>query len=126
MPNNLAFFAIHADDVARARKFYEKVFQWKFDAWGPPGFFTINTGGETDVCGALQQRHEIIPGEKINGLECTFDVKDIDATAKAIVANGGTIIMPKCEIPTIGWLIKIKDPEGNILCIKQPATKHGG
>jgi predicted enzyme related to lactoylglutathione lyase len=126
MPNNLAFFAIHADDVARARKFYEKVFQWKFDAWGPPGFFTINTGTETDVCGALQQRHDIVPGEKINGLECTFAVKDIDATAKAIVANGGTIIMPKCEIPTVGWLIKIKDPEGNILCIKQPATGHGG
>lgn len=126
MSNNLVFFAIHADDVPRARQFYEKVFGWKFAAWGPPGFFTIQTGDEnSEVCGALQKRHDIVPGEPINGLECTFGVEDIDATAKAIVAAGGTILMPKCEIPTVGWLIKIKDPEGNIICVKQPATVKG-
>lgn len=123
MPNNLSFFAIHADDVGRAQAFYEKVLKWKFQPWGPPGFLTINTGHETDVCGALQKRHEIVPGLQLNGLECTFEVEDIDATAKTVTAAGGTVIMPKCEIPTIGWLIKIKDTEGNVLCLKQPARK---
>ena len=123
MPATFDFFAIHADNLARARTFYEKAFGWNFQAWGPPGFFLINTGeGQTDKpCGALQQRHEVVPGEKINGLECTFAVDNLDTAAKAIVAAGGTIIMPKCEIPTVGWIMKIKDPEGNILCVKQPA-----
>jgi uncharacterized protein len=125
MAASFNFFAIHADDVARARQFYEKAFGWKFNAWGPPGFFTIDTGDQqhSDPCGALQQRHEIVPGEKFNGLECTFAVDDLDTTAKAIVAAGGKIVMPKAEIPTVGWLIKIKDTEGNILCVKQPAKK---
>lgn len=122
MPSPLDFFAIHADDVPRARHFYEQVFGWRFQAWGPPGFFVI----ESDVpggppCGAVQQRHEIVPGERLNGLECSFAVDDIDATAKAIVANGGRIVMPKVEIPTVGWVMKIRDPEGNLIGVKQPA-----
>jgi hypothetical protein len=48
-------------------------------------------------------------------------VADIDAAAAAVTANGGKIVLAKCEIPTVGWLIKIKDPEGNIVCVKQPA-----
>jgi uncharacterized protein len=38
MSGNLASFAIHVDDVDRARAFYEAVLGWEFEAWGPPGF----------------------------------------------------------------------------------------
>jgi predicted enzyme related to lactoylglutathione lyase len=124
MPSNLVFFAVHADDLPRARRFYETVFGWKFQAWGPPGFFLIATGDQDDpgVMGALQQRHEIVPGQRINGFECTISVDDVDAAAKAVVSNGGKVMMPKCEIPTVGWLVKIQDPEGNVVCLKQPPT----
>jgi predicted enzyme related to lactoylglutathione lyase len=123
MANNLVFFAVHADDLRRARRFYEKVFGWRFQPWGPPDFFLIATGDEDEpgVQGALQIRHNLVPGERMNGYECTIEVADIDATAAAVVANGGTIILPKCEIPTVGWLIKFRDPEGNLVCAKQPA-----
>jgi predicted enzyme related to lactoylglutathione lyase len=123
MPSNIAFFAVHADDLPRARRFYETVFGWKVQPWGPPGFFLIATGDERDpgIPGALQQRHEVVPGERFNGYECTISVPDIDAAAAAVTANGGKIVLSKCEIPTVGWLIKIKDPEGNVVCVKQPA-----
>ena len=45
MPH-VAHFAINADDVPRARRFYERVFGWKFSAWGPPEFYKIETGSE--------------------------------------------------------------------------------
>lgn len=124
MPSNLCFFAIHADDVPRAQRFYGSVFDWKFQPWGPPGFLLIETGDkdEPGVCGALQQRHEVVPGERFNGFECTIEVEDLDAVATAIAASGGKIIMPKCEIPTVGWIMKIQDPEGNVVCVKQPAV----
>src|ERR1700674_3886994 len=99
MANNLTFFVVHADDLPRVRRFYEKVFDWRFQAWGPPGFFLISTGDKEDpgVAGALQKRHEVVPGERMNGFECSISVTDVDATAAAVLANGGKIIMQKCE-----------------------------
>ena len=124
MPNNLVFFAIHADDLPRVQRFYERVFGWKFEPWGPPGFFLIATGDKHDpgIQGALQKRHEVVPGLRITGYECTIGVEDIDATEVAVLANGGKIVLPKCEIPTVGYLIKIQDPDGNVVCVKQPAV----
>jgi len=52
MPH-LAHFAINADDVPRAKKFYEKVFGWKFSAWGPPNFYQIQTGKDDHTQPAL-------------------------------------------------------------------------
>ena len=39
MPATLRHFAINADDVQRAKAFYEKVFGWAFNPWGPPNFY---------------------------------------------------------------------------------------
>jgi predicted enzyme related to lactoylglutathione lyase len=124
MSSNISFFAVHADDLPRAQRFYGTVFGWKFNPWGPPGFFLVETGDKNDpgIQGAIQQRHEVVPGQRINGYECTIDVADVDAVAAAVVANGGKVIMAKCEIPTVGWLIKVQDPEGNVVCVKQPAA----
>jgi hypothetical protein len=100
-----------------------EVFQWQFTPWGPPGFFLAATGDKQDpgIPGALQQRHDVVPGQRMTSFECTVAVDDIDQAAAAIVANGGKIILPKCEIPTVGWLIKFQDTEGNIVCCKQAA-----
>ena len=102
--------------VDRARRFYEKVFAWKFQPWGPPGFFQIvnHDGSLPGVRGALQGRRELIPGERMNGFECTISVPSIDRAIKAIESNDGKIVMPKATIPTVGTLIFFEDPEGNI------------
>jgi predicted enzyme related to lactoylglutathione lyase len=65
---------------------------------------------------------EIMPGQRVTGYECTSGTDDIDATAATVVKSGGKIIMPKCEIPTVGHLIKIQVTDGNVACVKQPAT----
>jgi len=120
MPNNLAHFAINADDPARARRFYENVFGWQFESWGQPDFFQIRTGDKTSpavpngVQGALQKRREIVPGARMIGYECSFSVASVDAISAAVEANGGTIAMPKVAIPGVGRLIFFKDTEGNI------------
>jgi len=113
---NIAHFAINADDVDRAQRFYERVFGWRFEAWGPPGFLLAHTGTEREpgIQGALQKRRELIPGQRTIAYECTIGVADVDAVAAAVVANGGTIIIPRTLIPTVGHLIFFRDPEGNV------------
>jgi predicted enzyme related to lactoylglutathione lyase len=115
MPGNLASFGLHVDDVDRARRFYEAVFGWEFEAWGPPGFYLIHTGdaGSPGIQGTMHARQEPRTGTGLNGVEPTFAVDDLGAVAAAVEANGGTITMPPAEIPTVGTLIRFLDPEGN-------------
>ena len=122
MSNHLAHFTVHANDLTRAQAFYGKVFGWKFEPWGPPGFFIIKTGEpktKKAVGGALHQRMEPMPGKEMIGFECSIAVNDVDATAAAVEKQGGTIVMPKATIPTVGTLIKFLDPEGNFVCAIQ-------
>jgi len=116
MANNVSFFSIHADDVDRARKFYEGVFRWRFEPWGPPGFYLIHTGDEKSpgVLGALQGRREPLTGTGIRAFECTIAVDDIDEAIRSIQAHGGTIAMAKFHIPTVGTGCYFNDTEGNV------------
>ena len=116
MANNLKHFAINAADLPRARRFYEQVFGWRFEPWGPPGFYLIATGTaeEPGVQGALQGRRELVPGKPMIGFECTIGVDDVDQVAAAVNAHGGRILMEKTTIVGVGDLIFFEDPEGNV------------
>src|SRR5262249_54756940 len=109
-PNHLAHFAIHADDLERAKTFYGRVFGWRFEAWGPPDFYMIQTKEGTDpgAFGSLQKRHHPRRDAEdgITGFECTVAVADVDVAAKAVTAAGGTITMKRVTIGAVGHLIK--------------------
>jgi predicted enzyme related to lactoylglutathione lyase len=112
----VAHFAINADDVERAKGFYERVFGWRFIAWGPPGFYQIDTGAPPDQApkGALQARREVVEGRPVYGYECTVAVADVHAVAAAATAGGGRVVMEPAVIAGVGELIFIEDPEGNV------------
>ncbi len=116
MRNEIAHFAVNADDVGRARRFYAEVFGWTFEPWGPPGFFMIQTRGPAGpgILGSLQQRRELVKGAPTLGFECTIAVDDIDRALAAVQAQGGTIVMPKSTITGVGTLFFFRDTEGNV------------
>jgi hypothetical protein len=114
MPAVMRHFAINADDVQRAKGFYEKVFGWTFAPWGPPDFYQTRDAGEGRIA-ALQRRREIKPGAKMLGCEVTMAVDDIEATARAVGAAGGKIAMRPFRIETVGTLVFFEDTEGNLL-----------
>ena len=117
MSNNIAHFDVAADDVERARRFYERVFGWTFEAWGPPDFYLIRTGspGDPGIHGSVSKRSEPAAGGR-NGFECTISVADLAAAKRAIVANGGAIVLDDHEIVGVGTLIRFRDTEGNLVC----------
>jgi predicted enzyme related to lactoylglutathione lyase len=117
MANNLASFAIHAEDVQRCRRFYEAVFGWRFEPWGPPDFYLIHTGDEEKpgIQGLMHKRQEPRGVGGPNCFECSISVGDLDAVSKAVAQHGGRIIMEKAPVPTVGTLTKFEDTEGNVL-----------
>ncbi len=112
MPNDIAHFAIHADDCQRAKRFYEQVFGWTFEPWGPPNFWRIHTSPDA-VHGALQERRTPVQGQGMTGYECTVAVEDVKAIAQAIEQHGGKVTMQPFVIEGVGTLIMFEDTEGN-------------
>lgn len=112
MPARARHFSINADDLHRAKAFYQAVFGWEFQPWGPPDFYLIPNAG---IGGALQGRREIKPGARMLGFEVTMAVDDIDATVAAVEAAGGKIVMQPYHIETVGTLIWFEDTEGNLV-----------
>ena len=113
----VAHFAINANDVERGLRFYQNVFGWKFQAYGPPGFYMVDEASARTTVplrGSLQKRREIVPGVAMRGFECTIAVDDIEATARAVETNGGKIVMRICTLAGVGRLLFFQDPEGNI------------
>ncbi|MGA9631198.1 MAG: VOC family protein [Candidatus Acidiferrales bacterium] len=130
MTNQLSHFAIHADDLERARKVYGGVFGWAFQGFGG--------GPMTDFCqikdpagnlllplGAIQSRKFNSASQPVYGFECSIAVADVGAVARAVETNGGKILMQKAPIPGVGWIGKFLDTEGNLVCAIQydPAAK---
>lgn len=121
--SHISWFAINADDVPRARDFYQKVFGWTFEPWGPPNFYRIHTGEGPFYSGGLQERRELVPGGRMIGFECTITVDNLDETIRAIESNGGKMVTEKFLIPNVCTVAYFQDPEGNVAGISEPVTK---
>ena len=118
MSNKLTHFAIHIDDIERAKSFYDGVFDWVFSSYGQDDFLQIKSDKSEngELIGAMQSRKYSPVPEKIIGLECTIGVESIDETIEKVKSNGGQVLMPKTAIPYVGYIAKFLDTEGNLIC----------
>jgi len=115
-------FAINANDVGRARSFYQAVFGWTFTPWGPPGFYQTNDAGP-EMKGALQQRRDW--GDRhMHSFETTFGVEDIRKALAAVADNGGSVLMQPFRIDGVGEIAYFEDSEGNICGVAQYDADH--
>jgi len=110
-------FEINADDIQRAKEFYEKIFNWKIERWeGPLEYWNISAGEEDEegINGGLQKREN-----KDDGIFNYVGVESVEKTLKKIKENGGEILKPKSPIPSVGYYAVFKDTEGNQLGIME-------
>lgn len=116
--SRVVHFEVPSADTAASRKFYENVFGWKITRYdGPVDYWLISTG-EQDAVGINGGLGGA--ANEIKGTVNTVGVEDIDATLQMVEANGGQIMMPKDEIPTVGWLAYVREPGGAVLGVIQP------
>lgn len=122
--NRVIHFEIQADDIERAKKFYEDAFDWKIEKVmssgdGPMDYWGLKTGeeGSPGINGGLYQRPT---DNKIYTYDCTILVDDLDKAIDAVIMNGGTITQEKMEIPKVGWFSGGLDTEGNKFGLMQP------
>jgi hypothetical protein len=116
MGNLIRHFEIEADDVERAKCFYENVFGWKIRPWGPPNYYLIDVG--EGMSGDIRERSAPAgPGNA--GFVVTVVVDDLRAMQKAVVEHGGTIVIQPWRIDGVGDLLYFTDTEGHRVGLMQ-------
>jgi predicted enzyme related to lactoylglutathione lyase len=112
-------FEIPADDPERAVKFYQKVFGWEINKWGPADYWLAKTGteGEPGINGAIMTR------ETQKTTVNTISVSSVDEFAQKIVEGGGKVVAPKMAIPGVGYFAYCVDTEGNVFGVMQEDPK---
>lgn len=117
MSPRVVHFQIHADDVNRARIFYQSVFQWQITklAGVDEAYWMVTTGpdDEPGINGAIIQRTEPLFNTAPAAFVCIISVDNIDTYIKKIPFEGGEIVMKKTFVNGFGWVAYCKDTENN-------------
>lgn len=112
--NPVTWFEIPVMDMARAKRFYEEVFNQKLiDVnMGPRqmAMFPMKTE-VSGIGGALVKEETFVPSYA--GTMVYFSVTDITATLNKVVAHNGKIRIPKTSIGEYGFCAYFEDIEGN-------------
>ncbi len=113
-------------DSVAAKKFYGELLGWTFDDMpiGPGTTYTmVKANGKT--AGALFGMGKEMAAMSPPNWLAYIAVENADATAKQIVANGGSLVKEPFDVMDAGRMAVCKDPSGAHFAIWQ-AMKHQG
>lgn len=118
MAHSIVHFEIPADDIERARRFYNGLFGWKIEqAPGQTGegdpYYMIETA-EGGLGGGMMKR--VVPQQQP---VFYVQVESLDDHVDKIKQAGGQIVLEKTPVPTMGWFAQALDTENNAFAIWQ-------
>ena len=116
--NPVGWFEIYVRDMARARKFYEAVFQVKLEKLGPPDLemWAFPMGREASgAAGALVRMEGFPEGGNNNGVLVYFSCDDCGVEEARVSGAGGGVRRAKMSIGEYGFISLIDDTEGNMI-----------
>jgi predicted enzyme related to lactoylglutathione lyase len=127
-PGSFIWYELLTTDLAKAADFYEAVAGLKIPREAPPGpqdYRMIGTPDGGHVGGAM----ELSPDMLEKGAHPTWlgyvGVDDVDATVAAVEAAGGSTQMAALDIPDVGRLAMVADPQGAAFYVMTPTPPVG-
>ncbi len=122
MDHTIVHFEIPAEDLDKLQKFYNQLFRWKIEKVEGMDYWMVYTVPvdkdgipvRQGVNGGMMKKQN--PEHKATNY---ISVESVDEYTKKIEELGGKIIVPKTEIPNIGWWAMALDPEGNHFAIME-------
>ena len=104
-------------DPAGAIKFYSELFGWETQKFPESGMdYTMFTHGGKPFGGVLKAQD---PGAQPMWINYVV-VEDVDATVAKSTSLGGKTCLPPMDIPMVGRVAIINDPQGATIGLHQP------
>ncbi|MGD9811562.1 MAG: VOC family protein [Sphingobium sp.] len=124
MPNkhgDFIWYELLTSDADAAQGFYSKVLDWTFADSGTPGMdYRIVSAGEHGVAGMMA----ITPDMAQHGARPTWlgyvAVEDVDKCVESVEHGGGNLMMPAMDIPSVGRIAMVSDPQGVPFYVMKP------
>lgn len=116
MHNPVGWFEIYVDDMARARKFYESVFEVQLQPLNSGSLQMLAFPSSMEQYGAGGALVHM-PGFPAGGNSTLvyFSCAECSEQEARVVAAGGRIQKPKMSIGQYGFISLVFDTEGNML-----------
>lgn len=114
--NHVGWFDIYVNDMARAKQFYETVFNVTLvdmpSEWGKQAAFPFDEQ-QPFISGALVERKDNISTG--NNIIIYFETVNCVEEEQRIEQAGGKILQPKMDIGQFGFVSIFQDTEGNTI-----------
>lgn len=118
--NPFGWVEIYVNDMARAQKFYETVFNFKMTALQmPEGMGELEmvsfpwTEGASNISGALVKMKDMQPS--VGGTLVYFSCEDCSVEESRVEAASGKVTQAKMSIGEFGFCSLFMDTEGNMI-----------
>jgi len=121
--NQVVHFEIPYDDIEKAKEFYS-IFDWELNDIPGMDYVGVRTTTVDEnkmptqpgaINGGLMKRTEQVKGPVV-----AVQVDSVDTYLEKVLAKGGKLIMPKMEIPNMGYYAYVADPEDNVFGLWEP------
>lgn len=118
---HFVWFDLNTPDTAAAAAFYTQVVGWGTEAWDGPNDYTMWTTADTQVGGLVTLPEEAKKMGAPPHWLAYLEVPDVDATAAKTEATGGGVLAPPFDIPGVGRVSILRDPQGAVFAGFTPA-----
>ena len=126
MANHGTFYwnELATTDIEGAKAFYSKVIGWNFDEMPnmSGGTYWILKSGD-EMAGGLMAMPPAVPDGTPPYWMSYVAVDDVDEAIAKAADLGGAVLMAPFDIPDVGRMGVIQDPQGAVLSLMTPAAK---
>jgi uncharacterized protein len=116
-PGKFSWNELVTTDIEGATAFYSRLFGWSSTPFGTE--YTLFNKGDQSVGGMMKAPAPGIPA----GWLSYITAEDVDAYATKAVELGGTIRVPAFDIPEVGRIAILVDPQGAAFGIFKPLSQ---
>ncbi len=113
-PSPFVWHELYVPDAEAAKTFYTEALGWTTQdmPMGEMGTYTMFVADGQPMCGLMGTAD----CEELKGVPPHWStyvgVNDVDARLEACVSRGATVLVPPMDVPTVGRMAHLKDPQG--------------
>lgn len=120
------WYELMTTDAGAAQEFYGQLLGWSFADSGQPDMdYRLAGKNGLDIAGLMQLSPEMTAGGARPAWLGYIGVDDVDASVAAAEKAGGLVMMPATDIPGVGRMAMVTDPQGAPFYVMKGSVEGG-